>query len=53
MRADKGYQGAGGTIRVPFRGRWETFSTGQQAVNRSHAKIRALVERAVATLESW
>ncbi len=26
---------------------------GQQAVNRSHAKIRALVEKAVATLKSW
>ncbi|MET8030845.1 transposase family protein [Streptomyces avermitilis] len=51
--ADKGYQGAGGTVRVPYRGRWETLSTGQQAVNRSHAKIRALVEQAVATLKSW
>ncbi|MFI2458255.1 transposase family protein [Streptomyces sp. NPDC019539] len=40
--ADKGYQGAGGTVRVPYRGRWETLSTGRQAVNRSHAKIRAL-----------
>ncbi|WP_131739620.1 IS5 family transposase [Actinomadura roseirufa] len=52
-RADKAYQGAGGTVRVPYRGRWETLSTGQQAVNRSHAKIRALVEQAVATLKSW
>ncbi|MET8572930.1 IS5 family transposase [Streptomyces sp. NPDC004783] len=51
--ADKGYQGAGGTVRVPYRGRWETLATGQQAVNRSHAKIRALVEQAVATLKSW
>lgn len=50
--ADKGYQGAGGTVRVPYRGRWETLSAGQQAVNRSHAKIRALVQ-AVATLKSW
>ncbi|MFD4588940.1 transposase family protein [Streptomyces sp. NPDC058434] len=32
---------------------WETLSAGQQAVNRSHAKIRALVEQAVATLKSW
>ncbi|WP_324604967.1 transposase family protein, partial [Streptomyces violaceoruber] len=38
---------------VPYRGRWETLSAGQQAVNRSHAKIRALVEQAVATLKSW
>ncbi|PJE97175.1 IS5/IS1182 family transposase [Streptomyces carminius] len=49
-RADKGYRGAGGTIRVPYWGRWETLSQGQKAVNRSHAKIRALVEQAVATL---
>jgi hypothetical protein len=48
--ADKGYQGAGGAVRVPYRGRWETLSAGQQAVNRSHAKIRALVEQAVAAL---
>ncbi|MEV8043541.1 IS5 family transposase [Streptomyces griseoluteus] len=51
--ADKGYQGAGGTIRLPYRGRWDSLSTGQQAVNRSHAKIRALVEQAIATLKSW
>ncbi|GAA2248994.1 IS5/IS1182 family transposase [Streptomyces atrovirens] len=51
--ADKGYQGAGGTVRVPYRGRWETLSAGQQAVNRSHAKIRAIVEQAVAALKSW
>lgn len=35
-------------------GRWEPHSTGQQAaVNQSHAKIRALVEQAMATLQSW
>ncbi|MBC7273016.1 IS5 family transposase [Streptomyces albogriseolus] len=51
--ADKGYQGARGTVRVPFRGRWETLSAGQQAVNRSQAKIRALVEQAMATLKNW
>ena len=51
--ADKGYRGAGGTVRVPCRGRWETLSTGQKAVNRSHAKIRALVEQAIATLKAW
>ena len=43
--ADKGYQGAGGTVRLPYRGRWDTPSAGQQAVNRSHAKVRALVNR--------
>jgi hypothetical protein len=51
--ADKGYRGIGGTVRVPCWGRWETLSAGQKAVNRSHAKIRALIERAVATLKSW
>ncbi|MPY30244.1 transposase [Streptomyces adustus] len=51
--ADKGYRGAGGTIRLPHWGRWETLSAGQQAVNRSHARIRALVEQAMPTLETW
>lgn len=51
--ADKGYRGAGGTVRLPYWGRWETLSAGQQAVNRSHAKIRALVEQAMATLKTW
>ncbi|MFF7656789.1 IS5 family transposase [Streptomyces sp. NPDC007983] len=51
--ADKGYQGAGGAVRTPYRGRWDKLSTSQQAVNRSHAKIRALVEQAVATLKPW
>ncbi|CAL9338505.1 hypothetical protein SUDANB176_00215 [Streptomyces sp. enrichment culture] len=39
-----------GTVRVPHWERRETPSAGQQAVNRSPAKIRALVEQAVATL---
>jgi hypothetical protein len=51
--ADKGYRGAGGTVRVPYWGRWQKLSAGQQAVNRAHAKIRALVERAIATLKTW
>lgn len=51
--ADKGYRGAGGTVRVPYWGRWKRLSPGQKAVNRSHAKIRALVEQAMATLKSW
>lgn len=38
------YPGSGCTVRVPRWGRWETLSAGQKAVNRSHAKIRALVE---------
>ncbi|GGU67813.1 hypothetical protein GCM10010259_67450 [Streptomyces daghestanicus] len=51
--ADKGHRGAGGTVRVPHWGRWKNLSASQKAVNRSHAKIRALVEQAVATLKSW
>ncbi|MCQ0022561.1 transposase family protein [Streptomyces somaliensis DSM 40738] len=51
--ADKAYRGAGGTVRTPYWGRWETLSTGQKAVNRSHARIRALVEQAMATLKAW
>ena len=51
--ADKAYQGAGGTVRVPCRGRWEKLSAGQQAVNSSHARIRALGEQAMATLKTW
>ncbi|MCZ4602317.1 IS5 family transposase [Streptomyces sp. Lzd4kr] len=51
--ADKGYQGSGGTVCLPYRGRWDSLSAGQQAVNRSHAKVRALVEQAIATLKSW
>ncbi|MFI1415665.1 IS5 family transposase [Streptomyces sp. NPDC020707] len=51
--ADKGYQGAGGTVCLSYRGRWDSLSTGQQAVNRFHAKISALVEQAIATLKSW
>ncbi|OPF71578.1 IS5 family transposase [Streptomyces antioxidans] len=51
--ADKDYQGAGGTVRVPYQGRREKLSAGQRAVNVSHAKIRALVEQAMATLKTW
>ncbi|MDT0310606.1 transposase family protein [Streptomyces sp. DSM 44917] len=51
--ADKAYRGTGGTVRVPYWARWERLSAGQQAHNRSHAKIRALGEQAVATLKSW
>jgi hypothetical protein len=51
--ADKAYRGSGGNVRTPYWGRWETLSAGQKAVNRSHAKIRALVEQAMATLKAW
>lgn len=51
--ADKAYRGAGPAVRVPYWGRWEKLSAGQQAHNRSHARIRALGEQAVAALKSW
>lgn len=41
---EKGCRGAGGMVRIPCRGRREILSAGRQAVNRSHARIRALVE---------
>jgi len=53
--ADKGYQGAGGTIVTPFKrhSRRPRLSRNEKAVNRAHAKLRALGERAVATLKTW
>ncbi len=52
---DKGYQGAGGTIRTPFKRHRHRprLSRRQKAINRDHARIRALGERAVATLKTW
>jgi len=53
--ADKAYQGAGGTVRTPFKRHRQRprLSRGQKAVNRAHARIRALGERAVALLKGW
>ncbi|GAA2405489.1 hypothetical protein GCM10010420_36640 [Streptomyces glaucosporus] len=51
--ADQAYRGAGPAVRVPYWGRWAKLSAGQQAHNRSHARIRALGEQAVAALTSW
>jgi DDE superfamily endonuclease/Helix-turn-helix of DDE superfamily endonuclease len=53
--ADKGYQGAGGTVRTPFKRHRHRprLSARQKDVNRDHARIRALGERAVATLKTW
>lgn len=52
--ADKGYQGAHGTVIVPYKGRWSTLPEGKRAVvNRPHAKIRAIGEQANATLKIW
>lgn len=53
--ADRGYQGAGGSIRTPFKGHRlrPPLSRHQRSVNRAHARIRACGERAVATLKTW
>ncbi|MEU7716344.1 transposase family protein [Micromonospora chalcea] len=53
--ADKGYQGARGSVRTPFKRRRfrPKLSRRQKAVNRAHAKILACGERAIATLKSW
>jgi hypothetical protein len=53
--ADKGYQGAGGTVWTPFKRQPQRprLSRRQKTVNRHHAKIRALGERAISTLKTW
>jgi hypothetical protein len=53
--ADKAYQGARGSVRTPFkRHRYRPkLSRRQKAVNRAHARIRAIGERANATLKTW
>ncbi|MFD5691196.1 transposase family protein [Streptomyces rubiginosohelvolus] len=49
--ADKAYQGAGGPVRMPFRGR--RLKRWKRRHNTTHAKIRCLGEQAMATLERW
>ncbi|WP_345478802.1 transposase family protein, partial [Actinoplanes auranticolor] len=53
--ADKGYQGARGSVRTPFKRRRfrPKLSRRQKTVNRAHATIRARGERAIATLKTW
>ncbi|MFE1522150.1 transposase family protein, partial [[Kitasatospora] papulosa] len=49
--ADKAYQGAGGPVRVPFRGR--RIKLWKRRHNATHAKIRCVGEQATATLKGW
>lgn len=49
--ADKGYQGTGGSVRVPFRGR--RLKRWKRRHNTTHAIIRCLGGRAMATLKGW
>ncbi|MEH1055985.1 transposase family protein [Micromonospora sp. CPCC 206171] len=53
--ADKGYQGARGSVRTPFKRRCfrPKLSRRQKAINRANARIRARGERAIATLKTW
>ncbi len=53
--ADRGYQGARGSVRTPFKRHRHRrrLSRREKAVNRSHARIRAIGERAIATLKTW
>lgn len=53
MRAGKRYQDAGGMIRTPFKRHRPRLSRAQKEVNRAHARIRALGERAAAILKAW
>lgn len=52
--ADRGYQGAGGTVTTPFKRRpGRDLSANMTAVNRAHNAIRAKGERAIAVLKTW
>ncbi|GIF73567.1 hypothetical protein Asi02nite_30850 [Asanoa siamensis] len=53
--ADKGYQGVSGIVRTPFKRHPKRLplSRRQKEVNRAHARVRALGERAIATLKTW
>ncbi|WP_344574491.1 transposase family protein, partial [Actinoplanes palleronii] len=50
-----GYQGARGTIRVPFKRHRSRpkLQHWQKRYHRQHARIRARGERAIATLKTW
>jgi hypothetical protein len=50
--ADRAYQGAGATIRTPYKNHREQPEHYQQ-FNRDHARLRAPGERAFAQLKSW
>ncbi len=49
--ADKAYQGVGGMVATPYKGKNKPES--QKQANRSHARLRGPGERANAQLKSW
>ena len=51
LYADKAYQGAGGTVRTPHKGR--QLSNEEQAHNRLINQLRGPGERGFATLKTW
>ena len=52
--ADRGYQGAGGTVSTPFKRRaGRDLSANMIAVNSAHNAIRAKGEQAIAVLKTW
>ncbi|BCB86995.1 transposase family protein [Phytohabitans suffuscus] len=51
LLADKGYQGAGGTLVVPHKGR--KLTKAQKAHNRMVNSVRGPGERGFATLKAW
>ncbi|WP_406191110.1 hypothetical protein OG331_49825 [Streptomyces sp. NBC_01017] len=50
--ADRAYQGAGATVRTPYKNHREQPARYQE-FNRDHARLRAPGERAFAQLKSW
>lgn len=48
---DKGYQGAGGHVIIPYKAR--SKPTSQKAANRAHASLCGPGERASAHLKTW
>ncbi|WP_033338228.1 IS5/IS1182 family transposase [Catenuloplanes japonicus] len=52
--ADKAYLGAPDNVHVPYRNeRGRKLSAGEKTANRGHARLRAIGERANATLKQW
>ncbi|MFI1630666.1 transposase family protein, partial [Streptomyces noursei] len=50
--ADRAHQGAGSTVRTPYKNHQQQPEHYQQ-FNRDHARLRAPGERAFAQLKSW
>ncbi|GGX62239.1 hypothetical protein GCM10010324_03700 [Streptomyces hiroshimensis] len=52
--ADKGYQGAGGTVITPIKRRPDTeLPDKHKRSNRAHAALRAPVERTISRIKQW